>query len=259
MQGGGGSQEIEFVGATGARLRGRLRHPPGVPVGSALLAHCFTCSQDQRTVARLARALTDAGYLTMTFDMTGLGRSGGSFADTGFATSVGDVVRAAVALIERGAGPCVLVGHSLGGAAVVVAAERIHTVSAVVAVAPPPRVAHVLGLFDEDELERLRTAGRAEVCIGGRPFVVGRRLLDELDAADPTVSASRLEVPLLVVAGSADTIVPPVESRRVAEAAGERGSFVTVDGADHLFGGDTVDELASAIVDWLTRVRSGGT
>ncbi len=252
------SETIDFVGSTGARLRGRLRRPDGPPVGSALFAHCFTCSKDQHTTSRLARALTEEGYLTLAFDMTGLGDSGGDFAATTFSSSVGDVVRAAVALIERGAGPCVLVGHSLGGAAVVVAAERIHTVSAVVTVAAPPRVDHILGLFDTAAVERLEAEGSAEVDIGGRPFRIGRAFLDELDRHDPLAVAARLGIPLLAVAGGADTVVAPGEVRRLAEAAGERGTFVLVPGADHLFSGRrAAGDLARVVTGWLRSAVRG--
>ena len=250
-------EPLEFTGGAGARLAGTLYRPGtgSEVVGAALLAHCFTCSKDLFTTTRIARGLAGGGYLTLAFDFTGLGESGGELAETTVATNVGDLTQAAVALIRRGAGPCVLVGHSLGGAAAVLAASRLHTVSAVVAVASPASAAHVEHLFDEESLRRIREQGAGEVVIGPRPVRVGRDFLDDLYHHDVSAAAAQLERPLLVVQAGADSVV----GRQQTEALAAAGSATlrTVAGADHLFSDQShSDELVRVILDWLAEQRA---
>ncbi len=248
-------ESIEFTGGAGARLAGALHHPSVAPVGAALLVHCFTCSKDLFTTTRMARGLAAGGYLTLAFDFTGLGSSGGELADTTVTTNVSDVTRAAVALIERGAGPCALIGHSLGGAAAVLAASRLHTVAAVAAVASPASAAHVEHLFDADALRRIREDGRGEVTIGARPVTVGRDFLDDLHRHDVAAAAADLGRPLLVVQAGADTVVGSDQTEALA-AAGS-ADLRTVAGADHLFTDRRhSDELVRTILDWLAAVRA---
>jgi len=250
-------EPLEFTGSAGARLAGTLYHPSAGSevVGAALLAHCFTCSKDLFTTTRIARGLAGGGYLTLAFDFTGLGESGGELAETTVATNVRDLTQAAVALIRRGAGPCVLVGHSLGGAAAILAASRLHTVSAVVAVASPASAAHVEHLFGADSLRRIREQGAGEVVIGPRPVRIGRDFLDDLHRHDVSAAAAQLERPLLVVQAGADSVV----GRRQTEALAAAGSATlhTVAGADHLFSDRPhSDELVRAILDWLGEQRA---
>lgn len=250
-------EPLEFTGGAGARLAGTLYRPArdSEVVGAAVLAHCFTCSKDLFTTTRIARGLAGGGYLTLAFDFTGLGESGGELADTTVTTNVSDLTQAAVALIRRGSGPCVLVGHSLGGAAAILAASRLHTVSAVVAVASPASAAHVEHLFDAASLERIREHGRGEVVIGSRPVCVGREFLDDLHRHDVAAAAGDLGRPLLVVQAGADTVV----GRDQTEALAGVGSATlhTVAGADHLFSDRShSDELVEAILGWLAEQRA---
>ena len=251
------AERVEFPGGAGARLAGVL-HRPGAGtdiVGAALLCHCFTCSKDLYTTTRIAKGLAAGGYLTLAFDFTGLGDSGGELADTTVATNVSDITAAAVALIRRGVGPCVLVGHSLGGAAAVLAAARLHTVTAVVAVASPASAAHVEHLFSADALERIRVDGSGEVTIGPKPVRIGLDFLDDLHRHDVRAAAAGLGRPMLVVQAGADTTV----GREQTEALAEAGSATlhTVDGADHLFTDRRhSDELVQAILDWLRGLRT---
>ena len=250
-------ERLEFTGGAGAKLAGVLHRPPDgtETVGAALLAHCFTCSKDLFTTTRIAKGLAGGGYLTMAFDFTGLGESGGEMASTTVATNVADLTQAAVALIRRGAGPCVLVGHSLGGSAAVLAASRLHTVTAVVAVASPASVAHVEHLFDADALEQIRSDGRAEVKIGPRPLTIGREFLADLHRHDVTAAAAELDRPMLVVQAGADTVVGHDQTEALAEAGS--ATLHTVPGADHLFSNrDHSDELVRAILNWLSVNRS---
>ncbi|NNE73239.1 MAG: alpha/beta hydrolase [Acidimicrobiales bacterium] len=253
------TESIEFVGSAGSRLQGVLHQPDGPVVGSVLLAHCFTCSKDTQTTSRLAKALTRAGYVAFRFDFTGLGQSGGEFSETTVSSNVGDLSRAAVTLIERNAGPCVLVGHSLGGAAALLAARRLKTVTAVAVVGAPASVEHVTHLFGDARAE-IETVGSAEVCIGGRPFRVGRSFLDDLANHDVIDAAANLARPLLVVVPGADAVVPPSEGRRIYDAAAEPKQLVEVAGADHLLTNrDHADELARTLVEWLDTTRDGSS
>ena len=172
------------------------------------------------------------------------------------ATNVSDITAAAVALIRRGAGPCVLVGHSLGGAAAVLAASRLHTVTQVVAVASPASVAHVEHLFSADALERIRSEGSGEVRIGPKPVRVGRDFLDDLHQHDVAAAAASLGRPMLVVQAGADTVVGRDQTEALA-AAGS-ATLHTVAGSDHLFTDRRhSDELVRTILDWLSEVRTG--
>jgi putative redox protein len=249
-------ERLEFTGGAGARLAGNLYRPaPGTGVvGAALLAHCFTCSKDLFTTTRIARGLAGGGYLTLAFDFTGLGESEGQLADTTVTTNVSDLTQAAVALIRLGSGPCVLVGHSLGGAAAILAASRLHTVSALVAVASPASAGHVEHLFDEDSLRRIREHGRGDVVIGSRPVSVGREFLDDLHRHDVAAAAGNLGRPMLVVQAGADTVVGREETEALARAGS--ATLRTVAGADHLFSGRShSDELVAVVLDWLADLR----
>lgn len=245
-------EPVEFIGGTGATLAALLHHPrAGVEtVGAALLAHCFTCSKDLFTTSRIARGLASGGYLTMAFDFTGLGDSGGELADTTVTTNVRDLTQAAVALIRRGTGPCVLVGHSLGGSAAVLAASRLHTVTAVVAVASPASAAHVEHLFTTTELQRIRQRGRGQVTIGSRSVHIGRDFLDDLHRHDVLAAAAALNRPMLVVQAGDDTVVGRDQTEALARAG--KAAQHTVAGADHLFTAPRHSaELVQTILDWL--------
>ena len=240
---------MSFVGAGGAELAGVVRRPTGAVAGSVLIAHCFTCGKDLHTTARLAKALTRAGWLTMTFDFTGLGDSGGDFSDSTVGTDVGDITRAAVTLIERNAGPCLLIGHSLGGAAAVLAAARLKTVDRVIAIASPADVGHIRHLFDD---EPVAPDGTVSATIGGRTFRLGRGFRDDLERHDVATAAASLDRPFLVIEAGADTVVGPEQTGRLAAAGG--AERITIPDADHLFSGTAAGTaLAAAVLDWLDR------
>ena len=239
------TESMSFVGAAGSRLAGLIRRPDGPVVGSAVFAHCFTCGKDLHTLSRLARRLTEAGWLTLTFDFTGIGGSEGDFVDTTVRTEVGDITRAAVAMLERNAGPCLVVGHSLGGAAAALAAHRLHTVSELVLIAAPADTAHIEHLFEGSTPDE---NGDIEIAIGGRPFTIGRPFLEQLGA---------LDIPVLIVAAGADTVVGADQTERLVTAARD-GSLVTIPEADHLFSHPKqAAALAHEVIAWLnTRRRS---
>lgn len=244
-------ERITFAGSTGAQLSGILHVPDGDARGSVLLAHCFTCSKDLHTVTRLARALADGGYAALRFDFTGLGESGGDFAATTVSHDVRDVVRAATALIERGYGPCALVGHSLGGAAALLAAHRLRTVRSVAVVGTPSTPGHVRALLAADEA-RIRAEGSAQVDIGGRPFPVAASFLDDLDTHDQRAAVADLGRPLLVVHAVDDEIVPVAEGERTFAAAAQPKGFMPLLHADHLVSSRAAaDTLAGVVLAWL--------
>lgn len=216
-----------------------------------LLAHCFTCSKDPHTVTRVAHALAAGGYAALRFDFTGLGESGGDFAATTVSHDVRDLVRAATVLIERGYGPCAMVGHSLGGAAVLLAARRLRTVRSVAVVGAPSSPGHVRGLLASDE-ERIRADGSALVDIGGRPFPIALSFLDDLDTHDQRAAVAELGRPLLVVHAVDDEVVPVSEGEETFRAAMQPKGFVPLLGADHLVTSRAAaDTLAAVLRAWL--------
>src|SRR5690606_32423337 len=172
----------------------------------ALFAHCFTCSKNSLAARRIARALTARGFGVLRFDFTGLGQSGGDFADTSFSSNVGDLIVAAAAMAEAGIAPALLIGHSLGGAAALAAAGELESVQAVATVAAPFDVSHVRRLLGAG-LVRIEEEGEALVTLGGRPFRVRRDFLDDLEAHDAAARIKALKRPLLILHAPQDSIV----------------------------------------------------
>lgn len=224
--------KVEFPGALGASLSARLDLPVAPPVAYALLAHCFTCSKDTRAATYLAAALAERGIATLRFDFTGLGGSGGDFANTNFTSNVDDLVAAADFLRARYRAPQLLVGHSLGGAAVLAAAARIPEATGVATIAAPFDPAHVLRLIPKhDEIER---TGEAEVVLAGRPFRIRKQLLDDLAGHKLGDTVRGLGKALLVMHSPRDDTVEIENATRIFQAARHPKSFVSLDPADHL-------------------------
>lgn len=250
-----GTDRWSFVGAAGARLAGVLHRTEGEPVGSVLLAHCFTCSKDLHTMSRLARTLAGRGYAVLRFDFTGLGESGGTFSATTVTTQVGDLSRAASTLIEQGYGPCALVGHSLGGAASLLAAHRLKTVRSVAVIGAPSSPVHVHGLVAGAE-ERIRREGEAIVSIGGRPFPISAAFLADLAVHDEAGAVAELGRPLLVVHSVDDEVVPVSEGERLFAVARQPKAFWPLVGTDHLLTDRAAaDHTANLVAEWLDHTR----
>ena len=244
-------ETITFPGSTGATLSGVLHLPDETARGSVLLAHCFTCSKDLHTITRLARSLADRGYAALRFDFTGLGESEGSFEETTVSHDVRDLVSAASTLIQRGYGPCAMVGHSLGGAATVLAAERIKTVRSVAVVGAPSSPTHVRHLLADGE-DRIRAEGSALVDIGGRPFPIGASFLEDLDTHDQATAVAELGRPLLVVHAVDDMVVPISEGEQTFSAAVQPKAFIPLLDTDHLVSARAAaDRLAAVLALWL--------
>ncbi|MBW3662759.1 MAG: alpha/beta fold hydrolase [Actinobacteria bacterium] len=238
--------ELTFPGSSGARLAGVL-HEPDEPRGSVLMAHCFTCSKDLHTMTRLADGLAEAGYAVLRFDFTGIGDSGGDFSSKTVSRNVRDLVQAATALIERGFGPCGLLGHSLGGAATLLAASRLKTVRSVVVIGAPATPEHVRGLLVDREAD-IRRDGQATVSIGGRPFPISAEFLDDLQRHDQTSAVADLGRPLLVVHAVGDTVVEIDEGERNFAAARQPKAFHPLFDADHLLTSPVSAEQALGLV-----------
>lgn len=248
------TETLHFPGSARTRLSGVL-HVPEDPVGSVLLAHCLTCSKNQHTMTRLADVLSGAGYAVLRFDFTGLGESEGDFARTTVATRVSDLTRAAMTLIQRGYGPCGLVGHSFGGAAALLAASKLKSVRSIAVVASPATASHVRHLLVGRE-DEIRARGSAEVNIGGRPFPISAEFLAELEEYDSGEHIADLGRPLLVVHPLDDGVVPISEGERIFGLARQPKGFLPVMGADHLLTDRTVAVwVANQVVAWLDATR----
>ncbi|HBS48734.1 MAG TPA: osmotically inducible protein C [Rhodobacteraceae bacterium] len=247
------SERLTFAGADGQDLAARLDLPEGAHLATALFAHCFTCSKDIAAARRIAARLAAQGIAVLRFDFTGLGHSGGEFANTSFATNIDDLAAAADHLAARGMAPALLIGHSLGGAAVLRARARIPSARAVVTLNAPAEPAHVTRHF-EDKLQEIERAGSAEVCLAGRPFRVGRDFLRALDETDMTRAIRDLDAALLVMHAPRDATVGIDNATRIFTAARHPKSFVTLDDADHLISdaGDA-EYAAEVIAAWSRR------
>ena len=247
------SERFDFPGGGGHRLAARLDLPDGAPRAHALFAHCFTCGKDVNAAARLAAALAAEGVATLRFDFTGLGGSEGEFANTGFASNVADLVAAADRMRTLGRAPAILIGHSLGGAAVLAAAARVPEARAVATIGAPFEVGHVLQLFAA-RVPEVEARGEAVVDLAGRPFAIRRSFVEEARAQEQAPRIAALGRALLVMHAPADGVVGVDNARAVFEAARHPKSFVALDGADHLLSRrEDAAYAARVLAAWASR------
>ncbi|MCL4683196.1 alpha/beta hydrolase [Myxococcota bacterium] len=248
-----GSTRIEFDGAHGDVLSARLDHAPGRPRAYALFAHCFTCSKDFVASSRVARGLAAHGVSVLRFDFTGLGNSAGDFANTTFSSNVEDLLRAADFLRREHEAPALLLGHSLGGAAVLAAARRIPEAVAVATIGAPADPHHVTKLF-ADQREEIDARGEALVTLAGRSFRIRRELLEDLSAASLEPAVSNLGKALLILHSPVDQTVGIENASRLFQMARHPKSFVAMGGADHLLSRPEDAAYAVAIIAaWSSR------
>jgi putative redox protein len=247
------TEKFTFPGHAGDLLAARLDRPEGPVLATALFAHCFTCGKDIAAARRIAARLAAAGIAVLRFDMTGLGHSGGEFANTTFTSSAEDLAAAARALAARGMAPGLLIGHSLGGAAVLRVADEIPSARAVVTLAAPFDPGHVTHNFG-DALDRIAAEGAAEVSLGGRPVTIGRGFVEDVAAAELGPRLRALKLPLLVMHAPRDAVVGIENATRIFTEARHPKSFVTLDEADHLISRpEDAEHAASVIAGWARR------
>lgn len=225
-----------FPNRSGQMLSASLDLPLGIqPRAYAIFAHCFTCGKNLRAKRTISLALTQAGIAVLRFDFTGLGESEGEFYDTNFSTNVSDLLAAADFLTEHYEAPALLVGHSLGGAGVLLAGQHIESIKAIATINAPSQPAHVKHLFETVE-QQIREEGESPVSIAGRPFVIRKQFLDDIESVDLHSEIHKLRKALLVMHSPQDQIVGIENAKEIYVAAYHPKSFLTIDGADHLLG-----------------------
>jgi len=247
------TERMTFTGHSGDTLAARLDLPSGPILATALFAHCFTCSKDIPAARRISARLNNAGIAVLRFDFTGLGHSGGEFENTSFSSNIADLVLAAEALAARNLAPALLIGHSLGGAAVLGAARKISSVRAVVTIGAPYDPGHVTDNFG-DALEKIEADGVAEVMLGGRAIRIGKRFVDDVRAENLETEIANLHRALLVLHAPGDMTVGIENAAQIFSAAKHPKSFVTLDNADHLITNpDDAEYAAGVIAAWATK------
>jgi putative redox protein len=247
------TDRFTFPGSTGADLAARLDMPDGPHLATAILAHCFTCGKDIAAARRISSRLAAMGFAVLRFDFTGLGHSAGEFENTSFTSNVGDLLAAAETLTARGMAPALLIGHSLGGAAVLRAAGQIESVKAVATIGAPFDPGHVTHNFG-DALDRIAAEGVGEVNLGGRPIRIGRGFVEDVKAENIEPAIANLNKALLVMHAPRDAVVGVENATQIFIAAKHPKSFVTLDSADHLVSRpEDAEYAAEVIAAWVAR------
>ena len=247
------TEKLTFTGHDGATLAARLDLPPGAPRATALFAHCFTCSKDIEAARRIAQRLAAEGIAVLRFDFTGLGHSQGEFANTSFTSNIEDLVLAAQALAARLAAPQLLVGHSLGGAAVLAAAGRIPSARAVATIGAPADTAHVLTHMGA-ALDAIRRDGEGAATLGGRPVRIGRQFVEDVEQTRLIDAVAALRPALLILHAPRDMVVGVENATKLFLAKKHPKSFVSLDDADHLLSDPAdADYAAGVIAAWAAR------
>lgn len=254
------TESITFPNSLGHQLAGRLDRPDGsVPIAYALFSHCFTCSKDIKSMNWASKALAERGVAVLRFDFTGLGNSEGSFSETTFSTNIADIVSAAEFLRSRAAAPAILIGHSLGGTAMLAAAPRIPESQLVATIAAPAEASHIREKLMREHPE-IMGEGAGDVNFGGRTVRIRREFLDDLETHDIAREVADLQRSLIVFHGSRDEVLDIDHALRIFQAAKAPKSFVCLDGADHLLVSREADAryIAEVVAAWAHRYVGGG-
>jgi alpha-beta hydrolase superfamily lysophospholipase len=247
------AEPFDFFNTDGLRLAGLLDNPAGEVRAYALFAHCFTCGKDVHAAKRIAEGLTALGIGVLRFDFTGLGSSEGEFANTTFSSNVADLVAAADQLRKVKRAPSLLIGHSLGGAAVLAAGSAVPEARAVVTIAAPSDPAHVAGLF-KDRLAEIDAEGEVAVTLAGRAFRIRRAFLEDVAEQELSGRIADLHKALLIFHSPTDDIVGIDNASRIFAAARHPKSFVSLTGADHLLSRRSdAAYVANVIAAWAER------
>jgi uncharacterized OsmC-like protein/fermentation-respiration switch protein FrsA (DUF1100 family) len=247
------SERLDFANTKGEKLAALIDLPLGKPAAFALFAHCFTCGKDNLAAKRISERLAMCGIGVLRFDFTGLGMSEGEFANTHFSSNVDDLVAAADHLRKTHGAPAILIGHSLGGAAILAAAHRISDARAVVTIAAPSDPTHVTDLFKE-HINKIREQGEVEVALAGHPFRIKREFLDDVAEQRIDDRVRNLHKALLVFHSPTDDTVSIDNASRIFTTAKHPKSFVSLGGADHLLSkrSDAI-YVANVIAAWVER------
>nr|WP_310106150.1 bifunctional alpha/beta hydrolase/OsmC family protein [Sphingomonas sp. BE138] len=247
-------RSFTFENEEGRLLSGLLESPEGTPRGWAIFAHCFTCGKDSRAAVHISRALSRAGIGVLRFDFAGTGIGGGQGEAVSFASDVTDLKSAANAMTAAGMTPSLLIGHSLGGTAALVAAADLPDIVAVATIGAPAELQHILKVFKASDLDTVRRDGEASVEIAGRPFLIRRSFIDAVEEVDVEKTVAALRRPLLVLHSPVDQVVGIEHASRIFVAARHPKSFVSLDMADHLLADAADANFASAMVaSWANR------
>ena len=243
----GKSEKFDFANRQGQVLSGRLELPEGKPKALALFAHCFTCSKSILAATRIPRTLTQMGIGVLRFDFTGLGNSEGDFANTNFSSNVDDLLSAFESLEQEYGAPELLIGHSLGGAAVLKAATLLEKVKAVVTIGAPSDVKHVIHNF-QSELKTIEDCGEAEVNLAGRKFKIKKQFVDDLKEATILSGVASFKKALLVMHSPKDKTVAISHAADIFMAAKHPKSFVSLNQADHLLMNSANAQYAANVI-----------
>lgn len=247
------TETVTFVGGGRQELAGRIERPAGTPRAWAIFAHCFTCSKDSVAAVRVSRALTAHGFGVLRFDFAGIGASGGKFEHTTFSSNVDDVVAAADYVRSAYGSPALLIGHSLGGAAVLAAAGLIADAKAVVTIGAPADVAHIEHNF-ADAVAEIETEGAARVSLGGKMFTVRQELLEDIRSQPQMQRISGMRKALLILHAPGDMTVGIENATAIYRAAKHPKSFISLDGADHFLSkAEDATYAADVITAWASR------
>lgn len=247
-------EKINFKNQNNHELSAQIEFPiHQKPKAFALFAHCFTCNKNLKAVRNISKALAQQGIAVMRFDFTGLGDSEGVFSDTNFSSNVQDLVSAAEVLKERFEAPKLIIGHSLGGAAVIFAANLIPSIQAVATIGAPSSPQHVSHLFD-DHLDQINTKDQAKVNIGGRSFTMKKQFLDDISSKNMQEALAQLKKPLVVFHSPQDNIVGIENAGAIYQQAFHPKSFISLDGADHLLSNEADSNyVGNVIAGWSNR------
>jgi len=248
------NKKIKFTNTTGQELAARIEFPDDEsPIGNALFAHCFTCNKNLTAIRNITRALASNGVAVLVFDFTGLGESEGDFENTNFSSNVEDLISAAHYMEHHYNGPDILIGHSMGGAAVIFAAQHIASVEAVATIAAPSSPKHISHLL-RSGIEEIQDKGEAVIMIGGREFKIQKQFLDDINETNMDITLKRLNKALLVLHSPQDTIVGIDNAAQIYQSARHPKSFISLDGADHLLS-DKQDSfyVGHMIASWSKR------
>ncbi|GGD74470.1 bifunctional alpha/beta hydrolase/OsmC family protein [Lacimicrobium alkaliphilum] len=246
--------EVSFAGSDG-NLSGLLEQPQSPPRCYTLFAHCFTCTKDIAAASRIARALTGQGIAVLRFDFTGLGNSDGDFANTNFSSNIGDLLRACEFLRQNYQAPQLLIGHSLGGAAILAMADKVPEVKALATIGAPYNASHVIKNFG-DAVEQIEQQGQARVRLGPRHFQIQKQFLEDIDQYQGK-RLTQLNKALLIMHAPGDTQVSINEAEKIYQDARHPKSFISLDDADHLLSRKSdADYAANVISAWAGRYIS---